>query len=335
MLMNGLLIRWRGSVVAVAAIALAVVPYVVGGDSYLLIRLTPVLIYGILTVGADLAWGVTGIFTLGQAVFFGIGAYTAGLLSTKQGVTSLPVLLGACLLAGALAGAVLGFFLFSGKRVGALYVGLTTLAMAYAAERLFRGWDAVGAANGIPAVPIPTIGALEVAQGPTFYWVALTLLAASLAICWLLSRSQLGLVMKAIRDDEERAEFFGYRRTHVQIAVLIVSAALAAMAGGLFGLEEGFVSPTFIGVTLSTQVLLWVVLGGRGTLFGPLIAVGLLQLGGDSLRQDYPQAWPILVGALLLICIVYLPGGLSAGVARLARVRNLGRRRSGGEHADA
>jgi ABC-type branched-subunit amino acid transport system permease subunit len=141
--------------------------------------------------------------------------------------------------------------------------------------------------------------------------------------------------MKAVRDDEERAEFFGYRRTHVQISVLIVSAALAALAGGLFGMEEGFVSPTFIGVTLSTQVLLWVVLGGRGTLFGPLIAVGLLQFGGESLRQHYPQAWPVIVGALLLICIVYLPAGLSAGVAQLARLRNLGQWRSRGEHVGA
>jgi branched-chain amino acid transport system permease protein len=300
--------------------ALALTPLVVGSGAYLVVQLTPIVLYCVFAVSTNLAWGYTGIFTLGHAVFFGLGAYTAGLLATKKDLTALFPLLGAAALAGLLAGAVVGLFLFVGSRVGQIYVALTTLAIAYAAERLANGWDAVGAANGIPSVPAPTIGGSEIPTVPRFFYVALALLALVLLLFLAMIRSQLGLVLNAIRDDEERAEFFGYRRTRLQIGVLAVTGAMASAAGGLYGLEEGFVSPSFLGVVLSTQALLFVVLGGRGTVLGPLLGVLVIQLAGQHLRDAYPQLWPVLLGLLLLLTIVYLPGGLVDGLRRVGRL---------------
>jgi branched-chain amino acid transport system permease protein len=127
----------------------------------------------------------------------------------------------------------------------------------------------------------------------------------------MLLRSQFGLVMRAVRDDDERAEFLGYRRPVVQLAVFSGTAALAGLAGGLYALEEGFASPSFLGVALSTQVLVYILLGGRGTLIGPVLGVLVLEVGGQRVQKSLPTEWPIIVGAMLLLVILFLPGGLT------------------------
>ena len=291
---------------------LVVVPPVltVVGLDYYVIVLGQALIMGILAISADLAWGSTGIFTLGQAVFFGVGAYTVGMLAKNFGVTDVVLASLVGLAGGAIAGGLVGMFLFVGSRVGELYVGLVTLALAYAAERLASGWDVLGSANGIPGVPGPTLGPITLSYGPEIYYTLLVLFGLALLAAFKLNASQFGLVMRAVRDDGERAEFLGYRRTSVQILVFTLTSGLAGMAGALYALEEGFVSPGFLGVTLSTQVLLWVVLGGRGTLVGPLLGLGIVRVFGGRVAEVLPQLWPIVLGVLLLGTILYLPGGL-------------------------
>ena len=304
--------RRGGGVVLLLVGILAVIPplFALVGLDYYVIVLTQALILGILAISADLAWGSTGIFTLGQSVFFGVGAYAAGMLAVHAGMTDLVLVSGVGLVAGALAGALVGLFLFVGSRVGELYVGLVTLALAYAAERLAAGWDVLGSANGIPGVPAPTLGPLSLSNGPSMYYSILVLFALALAAGHLINRSQFGLVMRAVRDDGERAEFLGYRRTSVQILVFTLTSGLAGLAGAIYALEEGFVSPSFLGVALSTQVLLWVVLGGRGTLIGPLLGLGVVHVVGGRVQEMLPQLWPIVLGALLLGTILYLPRGL-------------------------
>ena len=211
---------------------------------------------------------------------------------------------------GAFAGVLVGLFLFVGSRVGELYVGLVTLALAFAAERFATGWDVIGAYNGVPGIPGPTLGPLVLEYGPTTYYTIFALFVLVLYGAYQLNKSQFGLVMRAVRDDGERAEFLGYRRTTVQIVVFSITSALAGMAGGLYALSSGFVSPSFLGVTLSTQVLLWVVLGGRGTLVGPLLGLGLVYVLGGRIAEFQPQLWPVILGLILLGTILYLPGGL-------------------------
>ncbi|MBF6605974.1 MAG: branched-chain amino acid ABC transporter permease [Chloroflexi bacterium] len=324
--------RHGGVVVVLLVGLLAIVPpvFALVGLDYYVIVLTQALILGILALSADLAWGSTGIFTLGQAVFFGTGAYAVGMLAVHAGMTDLVLASVVGLAAGALAGVLVGLFLFVGSRVGELYVALVTLALGYAAEQLASGWDVLGSANGIPGVPAPTLGPLDLSNGPSMYYAILVLFALALAAGHLLNRSQFGLVMRAVRDDGERAEFLGYRRTSVQILVFTLTSGLAGMAGGIYALEEGFVSPGFLGVALSTQVLLWVVLGGRGTLIGPLLGMGVVKVFGGRVQEVLPQLWPVVLGALLLGTILYLPGGLLGRRAprRVRRAASAGTRGS-------
>jgi branched-chain amino acid transport system permease protein len=311
---------------AIVTAALVVAVVVAGpvldaaGQSYWLIALTRALLLSVLAVATNLAWGVTGIFTLGQAVFFGAGAYAAALLAARSGVSSLVTLSLAATGTGLAGGLLIGSFLFFGRRrVGELYVGLVTLALTYAFERLANAWDAIGAGNGIPGLALPTLLGAEIQTGLPFFWLALVALLVALGIGWMLLRSQFGLVMRAVRDDDERAEFLGYRRPVVQLAVFAGTAALGGLAGGLYALEEGFASPSFLGVALSTQVLVYILLGGRGTLLGPVLGVLVLEVGGQRVQESLPTEWPVIVGSMLLLVILFLPRGLMDLRARLPR----------------
>ncbi len=302
--------RQTAAIAALVAIA-AASPFVLSsGDNYVIQAVARVLILGLLVLSTELAWGQTGIFTLGQAVFFGVGAYSAGMLATRLDITELIVLLPLATVAGLVAGGLISLFLFSGKRVSELYVALFTLALTYVAQRAASSWAAIGAANGIPGIPLPTIFGQTIMPGPAMFWMAFAALAVSMPVCLALVQSQFGLLMNAVRDDEQRAEFLGYRRARVQMIVLTVSGGLAALSGGLFAVTEGFVSPSLLGVALSTSAALWVVLGGRGSFFGPLIGLALLEYLGRRMQNALPEFWPIIVGLILLLTIILVPRGL-------------------------
>ena len=291
------------------------------GNDYLTQIVTRILIYGILVLSVELCWGQTGIFTFGQAALFGLGGYVVGLITTKSSLTDIGILLLIAIAVGAVAGLIIGIFLFSGKRVGELYVALVTLAISFICERLANSWTLLGSGNGIPGIPYPTIFGKEIGSASGLFFLAFAVFAVALILSIIIVNSQFGLTMNAVRDDEERAEFFGYRRSVVQIAVFVFAAALAASGGALFAVSEGFVSPSMSGLALSTTTVLWVVLGGRGTLFGPLIALTALEVVNIKMAEALPSLWPILVGLLLLITMIFLPKGLTSMPARIRESR--------------
>jgi ABC-type branched-subunit amino acid transport system permease subunit len=293
----------------------------VAGNDYLTQIVTRILIYGILVLSVELCWGQTGIFTFGQAALFGLGGYVVGLITTKSSLTDIGILLLIAIAVGALVGLIIGIFLFSGKRVGELYVALVTLAISFICERLANSWTLLGSGNGIPGIPYPTIFGKEIGSASGLFFLAFVVFAVALILSIIIVNSQFGLTMNAVRDDEERAEFFGYRRSVVQIAVFVFAAALAASGGALFAVSEGFVSPSMSGLALSTTTVLWVVLGGRGTLFGPLIALTALEAVNIKMAEALPSLWPILVGLLLLITMIFLPKGLTSMPARIRESR--------------
>lgn len=291
------------------------------GNDYLTQIVTRILIYGILVLSVELCWGQTGIFTFGQAALFGLGGYVVGLITTKSSLTDVGILLLIAIAVGAVAGLIIGIFLFSGKRVGELYVALVTLAISYICERLANSWTVLGSGNGIPGIPYPTIFGKEIGSATGLFFLAFVVFAIALILSIIIVNSQFGLTMNAVRDDEERAEFFGYQRSVVQIAVFVFAAALAASGGALFAVSEGFVSPSMSGLALSTTTVLWVVLGGRGTLFGPLIALTVLEVVNIKMQEALPSLWPILVGLLLLITMIFLPKGLTSMPAKIRESR--------------
>jgi len=310
---------WRPALVVLAVVVLLRVLDGSGGTFWTQV-VTRAMILVLFAVSADLLWGYTGVFTLGHAVPFGIGGYTAGLLADRFGWSEVLPLAAAAALAAAAVGAIIGLLLFLGRRpLTAIAVSLTTLAISFVAERVAFGWSFVGAANGLPGLPIPTLFGWRVEPGVRFFVAALGTLLVGLFVAHRLVGSRVGLVMQAVRDDDVRAAYLGYAVGRIRFVVFVGSNAVAGLAGSLFALHEGFVGPTQIGVVLSTQVLLWLVLGGRGVLLGAVVGVAIVEVAGRGVADDYPRQWPVILGVVLLVFVTALPGGIVDGVRRLRR----------------
>ncbi|MEO8165005.1 MAG: branched-chain amino acid ABC transporter permease, partial [Betaproteobacteria bacterium] len=296
-------------------------------DDFWVLFITRVFILGLLAMSFDLVWGYAGILSFGQALFFGVAGYSCALLASEAGITSILVLLPVAALVGLLVSVALAFLILLGKRVPSpVFVALGTLTGSYVVERLARGWSYVGGQNGIPSLPRFSVFGHEIAEGPVYYYLALTTLALIyLGLRWL-TRSQFGLVLAGIREQESRIAFFGYQVQNYKGAVFAIAGAIAGLSGGLYAFHEGYVGPGQLGPVLSTQVVLYVLFGGVGTLIGGIIGVSMIELFSYYLSQLWDTGWPIVLGLLLLVVVMFKPSGLIGFFVRAReRVGSFGR----------
>ena len=318
---------WRpspGTIVAALEVLLlsvfALLPLAL--QHFWVIFVTRVLILALLALSFDLVWGFAGIMSFGQALFFGAAGYVVALLARDAGVTSVFVVLPAALAVGlALAFLVASFLLLGRHPPSITFVALGTLTGSYAGDRLARGWYYLGGQNGIPSIPPMTAGPAQVSEGVTYYYLALAFLIAVYAACRFLVGSQFGLALAGIRINEARMAFFGYSVQLLKAVVFSVAGAIAGIAGGLYAFHEGFVWPNMLGVILSTQIVLYALFGGVGTLIGAVIGVIAIEIVSFVLADAYPTVWPVILGVLLLVIILFRPSGLiSLFVPRRTRV---------------
>ncbi|HWL18492.1 MAG TPA: branched-chain amino acid ABC transporter permease, partial [Bradyrhizobium sp.] len=215
-----------------------------------------------------------------------------------------------------------------------IFVALGTLTGSYAADRLARGWYYLGGQNGIPSISPMTLGSAEITEGPVYYYLALGILVVVYLLCRFLVRSQFGLALAGLRENEQRIAFFGYKAQHLKAIVFAVGGAIAGLAGGLYAFHEGFVWPNMLGVVFSTQVVLYVLFGGSGTLIGAVIGAIIIEGVSFYLSDNYRDVWPIILGVLLLLVILFRPLGLISFVlGERERVGSFGRKPKGRRHA--
>jgi branched-chain amino acid transport system permease protein len=272
---------------------------------------TRVLILGIMALSFDLVWGYAGILSFGQALFFGMAGYCTALLATKVDITSVFVLLPVAALVGLVVAFFVAAIVIMGKRPTSFaFVALGTLTGSYVVERLARGWSYVGGQNGIPSLPRLTAASYEITEGPVFYYMTLALLVLVYVGLRLLVRSQFGLVLAGIRQQERRIAFFGYQTQNYKGIVFSLAGLIAGLSGGLYAFHEGFVGPGQLGPVLSTQVVLYALFGGVGTLIGPILGTGLVELLSFHLSQFWDTGWPVILGLMLLVIVMFQPTGL-------------------------
>ena len=290
-------------------------------DDFWILFATKICILALLAISFDLVWGYAGIMSFGQALFFGVAGYTVSLLATKADVTSIFVLLPLSGLVGLVVAFVVAVIVIFGKRIpSVVFVALGTLTGSYAVERVARGWSWVGGQNGISSLPRLTAGDFEIEEGIVYFYIALAVLVVAYVLVRFLVRSQFGLVLAGIRQQEARLGFFGYQVQSYKGVVFTVAGFIAGMSGGLFAFHEGFIGPGQLGPVLSTQAVLYVLFGGVGTLVGAVIGVSVIELISyvlpqiDALGSDVQQfletGWPIVLGLLLLITVMFRPTGL-------------------------
>src|SRR5689334_5755444 len=296
-------------------------------QDYLTVFATRVIILALFALSFDLVWGYAGIMSFGQALFFGSAGYGVALLARDVNVTNIFLVLPAGTLIGLAFALLLGGFLLLGRHPSSvIFVSLGALTGSYAADRLARGWYYLGGQNGIPSIAPMSLGSYEFSEGPAYYYLVLGILVVVYLLCRFLVRSQFGLALAGLRENEQRIAFFGYKVQHLKAIIFAFSGAIAGLAGSLYAFHEGFVWPNMLGVVISTQVVLYVLFGGSGTLIGAVIGTIVIEALSFWLSNSYQDFWPIILGLLLLLVILFRPLGLISFVlGERERVGSFGR----------
>ncbi len=283
----------------------------VSRDAFFVDRIGRFLLLAVFALSVDLIWGYGGMFTFGQAAFFGGAGYVVGILSTREaGILPLPlgVAIVGAVAASALLALAISYFTFA-RRGGLRGVefAVVTLAVSVALERLANaGGNITGGQNGI--LMTYRLGPLH--QGHGFYVLAAVILLFVYLGLKRYLHSRSGLVFRGIGQNEERVELLGYDVPRVKRWTFVLSGAIAGLAGSLFYLHEGIVSPASVGVGASTLVLLWVVLGGKGTLIGPVVGAVALPYLTARLSGTLLDTWLVVVGVILVVVILLIPAGI-------------------------
>jgi ABC-type branched-subunit amino acid transport system permease subunit len=301
------------------------------------LEFTIYMIMAILALSLALIWGYGGILCFGQSAFFGLGAYTYAIAMFNLGDSTLPVLM-AIALPAAFA-ALLGYFIFYG-RISDVYLGVITLTVTLimfnsinstAGPEFHIGSARLGGFNGIPGIPplnIPGDTGTPVELEGMFYLATALLLATYFGLRLLLA-SRFGRIIVGIRENERRAELLGYDPRAYKLVTFTIGAALAGLAGCLFANWGAFVSPTVFGLAQSAQIIIWVIVGGRGTLIGPIIGCIGIQWLSAALGANQPSgsdAWaallsnvPLILGVILVAFVLLVPKGLVPTIADWGR----------------
>jgi len=310
--------RWLALAVLVAA-ALAVPSLV--RSAYLLNFLILMLFSAYLGQAWNVLGGYGGQSSFGHVVFFGTGAYTSSILQMRYGVN--PWLgMAAASLTGALVGAAIGFLSFRFGLRGS-YFALITLAFAEAFRIVANSVPITGAGLGILIPLAPSAANFQFRDKDGFYYVILALLLGSLAIAWWLKRSRFGARLAAVRENEDAAAALGVDGFRCKLGAIALSGGMTAVGGTFYAQYFLYIDPSIAyGVGRSVEILLVAIVGGVGTVFGPLLGALALQTIGE-LTRAYLNAPPlslVVYGALLMAIVGFLPDGL-VGLARLGRRR--------------
>ena len=299
---------WAGP--GALALALLSVPYL--ADDFRAYQVGTYLLYGVVAQGLALTWGRLGFLPLGQALFFGLGAYAAGLIliaaQTHVGMYGLlPI---AMLLPAALAYAV-ARLVFAGQFASGPNFSLITLAMAMLGAQLANQWAGVtGGFNGL--ANIPELAGLD--RYSAMYFPIVGLVVGSTALLAWLYQTPLGALWLAISQNENRLQFFGFATDRLKALAFALSAALAGLAGLLYAAQQGLVTPQAIGFQLSAELVIWTAVGGRFGPYGALLGAVGVGLLSSELRDAWVH-WELLVALVFIGVVLRFPGGMAQAVA--------------------
>lgn len=312
-------------------------PFALKERPELITLITNIVILSLLAISFDLCWGFSGIMSFGQALFFGVPGYVIALVGRDLGLSQIWLTLPVAMLTGLLLAFIVALFLLVGRRPTPIFVALGTLTGSYAAERLVSGWQYVGAGNGLSAVKLLRMGSYEFVEGIEFYSLACVVLLAVYLGARVLVRSQFGLVLAGMRQNEERLAFLGYRVQIFKMLVFSFAGMISGVAGALYSYHQGFIGPGNMGPGLSTQAVIYCLLGGPGTLIGPVIGTAVIEILTYVLAdiESIRQFWPVFLGFVLLGIIIFQPSGiLGMAVSTRERIGSFGLRRKGAGRQD-
>ncbi|MGH8683376.1 MAG: branched-chain amino acid ABC transporter permease [Burkholderiales bacterium] len=310
----------RSKVLAVIGCLLALAAAAPFASPYVMLLITQALVFGIVAMSLDLLLGYTGLPSLGQAAYLGVGAYLTAILATRYGFGlgwGFWLVIVLAMFAGAALAAVFGLFAI---RASGVYFLMITLALGMCVWGLAYRWNSLtGGDNGINLPGRPEFG-IQLADDVTFFYVVFGFFVASLAALYLLVRSPFGRSLVGIREREARMRILGYNVWLHKYIAFVIAGAFGGLAGVLWAFLGGIVSPGDVILTTSVDILLMVVLGGPGTLVGGAVGAAVVVFLRDYLATLVPW-WQYVLGGVYVLTIFYLPGGLMGIPERVSRWR--------------
>lgn len=299
-----------------ALAALALLPAV--APDWQLAEFARYFAYMLLAASLAWVWGHCGLLCLGQAVFFGIGAYamsvvTLGMLPFAPALVSSWAGIALGVGVATLFAWLLGGLFFSARGLGGPFFGIVTLAVAFIVERVSISWGFLGGLNGlmnVPALRVGLNGGGEIVDETAVYYAMLAVLAAVAALLIAVVRSRWGRVLLAISNHELRAQALGVNVAREKTRAFMLGAAVAALAGALFVTQFNFASPPLIGFTLSAEALIWVAVGGRGSIVAAALGALLVRLAESWLSEYVGDNWLLALGAVFVLVVVAMPRGV-------------------------
>ena len=290
----------------------------------------------IVALGIDLIWGFTGLLSLGHGIFFALGGYAFAMFlqlnSLGEGqipeffglygvdtlpwfwepFASLPFTLLAIFILPAIVAGLLGYLVFR-NRIRGVYFSILTQAALVVFFNLFNGQQKwINGTNGLKTDTSVFFGQQVGSESMqmTFYLITVAVLVVMYLLCRWLTSGRFGRLLVAIRDDENRVRFSGYDPTGFKVLVFAVSGAIAGIAGALYTVQSGIVSPQFMDIAFSIEMVIWVAVGGRATLVGAILGALLVNWARALLSESFPEVWLFFQGALFLLVVTALPDGL-------------------------
>jgi urea transport system permease protein len=326
---------------AITLVALILLSAPVFLSDFRLTLLGKFLTFAIAAMGMVLIWGFGGMLSLGQGLFFGLGAYALAMYLKLEsahgrlpdfmvwsGLSTLPwfwapfqspiFAIAMVLVIPTVVAAILGFFVFR-SRIQGVYFSIITQAMTLLVSILLVGQQPyTGGTNGL--TDLGSIFGYSLANQGTknaLYFATVICLIIVYILCRQLTNSRFGRLLVAMRDDEARVRFLGYDPVVIKTITFAIAAAICGVAGALYVPQVGIISPSTLGVVFSIEIVIWAAVGGRATLIGAIIGAILVNAGRSSFSEKFPDIWQYFLGALFILVVLVFPNGV-VGTAQTA-----------------
>jgi len=278
--------------------------------------MTKVLIFALFAMSLDIIMGYTGLLSLGHAAYFGVGGYTVGILITKGGIDSFWIIAPCAILIAAITAAILGIIAL---RASGIYFLLVTFALSMLLNSIAIKWYSLTqGTDGFPGLLRPDLGLPWLHWSTTsFYFFVLLACIICFYLMYRFTKSPFGRALQGIREAEPRMRALGYNTWLYKYIAFIVAGAFAGIAGMFFAYHNGYVSPVNLGILYSGLVMLICIIGGLGTLWGPIIGALVIILVEYFSSIYVPERWPLILGGVFVLSVIFLRGGIGPHLFRI------------------
>jgi branched-chain amino acid transport system permease protein len=326
---------WWWIAVALTGVAMFLAPYYV--DISLQLDLAIIFVFALLALSMGFLWSYAGILSFGQTIFFGLGGYSYAILALNTGTTGWPFV--AAVLLPVFFSALLGYFMIYG-RISDIYLSVVTLVVTLIFEKSIRstsgpeyviGQVRLNGQNGIPGIPglsLPGTDGAPLAIEGVFYLCGGLMLIVYISLRLLLL-TKFGRVLVGIRENERRMELLGYDTRRYKLGSFMVAGGVASLSGVLYAVWGNFVAPEMFNLNQAAQVVIWVIVGGRSTLIGPVVGTALVQYFSNWLGTVNAGQVTVALGLVLMVFVLLFPRGLlpTIGDGVSALLRRIGKRK--------